>query len=450
MKKSIHTGPYQGFLSTTALEGGMVHVMPNSSFLSRKPKTAPLNAHQRAQCARIAARLHADLGALLVDLPDHARGGSGMSRHLGIVRNTCQRVEHALADDEPTIQTLVKLPGSKGLGSLIEALNAQGATSSKIEIATTAIAQFDELIREYGGSHTKLIARIEAGSGDQKCFELSSLHARQLLYQAAVGVTGRAAQTTISLYAFRQSPENPEVLQRAIATGLIQTSVVPGGMPVVISNGNTLQWDDDLEQALKNLDDSDAKGSTPEALLKEFCSHPLPTVTSRGSAESMIRVIDPKNLDGPQTFDVVSAARSNHPFLDPNGEPVFDEIWSLANCPSTRLIFDIYVHEDMERMFKPSIDAQQWYPNLSAPGGDKWVLRYPQVPTLEMLGRGISNAKTAGFPKHADLTGAFFDRMCWDPDEFFGFRCEVEYPIWRGGYCMKFSPIPGSSQLDQR
>lgn len=97
-------------------------------------------------------------------------------------------------------------------------------------------------------------------------------------------------------------------------------------------------------------------------------------------------------------------------------------------------------------MYRPSVDAQMWNPNLSAPGGDKWVLRYPQLPTLELLGRGLTNAASKGYSRHKDLTEAFFDRIGWDPDEFFGLRCEVEFPIWRGGYCIKFKPIQPATE----
>ena len=419
----------------------MVHVMSTDSLIGLKSKGSPLSAAQKARCERVAARLYGDLGALVEELPEHARGGSGMSRYLKVVRNTCQRVSLAVSDHQSSLETLVRLPGTKGLGQLLEAMKREGVDPTKIEIAQTAVEQFDGLIRDCGGSHAKLCARIDAGEGTESPLGLASLQARQALYQSAVGITGRAAETTISLYAFRQSPEDPDVLQRAITTGLIQTTVIPGGMPVVISNGSTLRWDDEFEQSLKNLDDSNAQGSTPDALIKEFCSQPLPTVTSRGSRESLIRVIDPQNLEHAQTFDVVSAARSNHPMLDPDGQPVFNEIWSLANCPSKKLIFDIYLHEDMERAYRPSIDAQMWNPNLSAPGGDKWVLRYPQVPKLQLLGRGLSNNACDGYARHNELTASFFERIGWDPGRFYGMRCEVDFPIWRGGYCMKFVPI---------
>jgi len=451
MKPRMHTNLHEAFRCTIALEGGIVHVMNTDSLMSLKSKTAPLTASQRAQCERVAARLYGDLRKLVSQLPGHAQGGYGMSRHLDVVRNTCQRVIQALADHEPSIDTLVKLPGTKGLRLLLEAMEKEDIDQNLIDIAQAGVEQFDGLIKDYGGSHSKLITRITTVDSEKKPFELASLQARQVLYQAAVAITGRATESTISLYAFRKSPDDPDVLQRAIVTGLIQTTVIPGGMPVVISNGSTVRFDDDSEDALKNLNGSDAQGATPDALFKEFCSHPLPTVTSRGSLEGLIQVIDPQNLDNPQTFDVVSAAISNDPFLDPHGQPNFVENWALVNCPSKKLIFDIYLHEDMERMYRPSIDAQQWNPNLSAPGGDKWVLRYPQVPTLELLGRGLGNSSTDGYARHTELTETFFERIGWNPAEFFGIRCQVDFPIWRGGYCIQFAQVwNGQDAFDER
>ena len=361
-----------------------------------RPKSPPkpLSADERALCDRVATRLHADLGVLVNLLPEAAQSGSGMAKHLGIVRNTTQRVMHALRDQSPSPET-----------------------------------------------HAKLIARIEAvGSVDSKS-SLGSIEARQALFNAAMGVTGRSAQTGISLYAFRRSAENPEVLQRAIASGLIQTTIVPGGMPIVIRAGDTLKWDDPKNRSIDLLDDTQPHGNTPQALLKEFTTHPLPTVSSQGSADNLVQVIDPAKLDGPQTLAVITAARSNHPFTDPEtGKMTLDEVWSLVNCPTAQIIFDVYLHRDIERMVRPGIDAQLWYPNLSSPGGQRWITRYPSPPRLELLGEGIGRAQTKAHPRHGELTNHFFSRLGWDPGEFVGFRCEVIYPIWRAGYCMSFQP----------
>jgi|GEM_PF-504340 len=425
---------------------GTVRVMPDVSVSTPKIKSrglpSPLTADERALCDRVAARLHADLSSLVHQLPAPAQTGSGMSKHLDIVRNTCQRVIHALRDQSPNTQTLVKLPGVKGLEQMLEAMRTAGVEQASIELAAVGVEQFGQLIDSLAGSHTKLAARINAiGSPDVES-RLGGVEAREQLFQSAVGVTGRSAATSISLYAFRQSPENPDVLQRAIASGLYQTTVVPGGMPVVIRAGDTLQWDDPENRSIDYLDDSKPMGNTPEALLKEFTTHPLPTVSSQGTSDNLIQVIDPANFSGPQTLDVVTAARSNHPYRDPkSGQLTLDEVWSLVNCPCARLLFDIYLHRDLERTVRPKLDSQLWYPNLTSPGGQRWITRYPSPPRLELLGEGIGHASTPSYPNHSELTKTLFSRVGWDPQEFVGFRCEVMFPIWRAGYCMSFQPV---------
>ncbi|MCL4222754.1 MAG: hypothetical protein KJZ65_15450 [Phycisphaerales bacterium] len=416
-------------------------VIPN---LTTSPR--PLTADEAAMCDRVAGRLHADLSRLVSQLPLPAQSGSGMARHLDVVRNTTQRVVHALRDPAPSLQTLVKLPGVKGLEQLLEAMGRAGLDTGDIELAQVGVRQFDQLIETLAGSHAKLAGRIASAGGGEVVTSLATTEARQLLFESAVGVTGRRAEVSISLYAFRRSTTNPDQIQRAIASGVLQTTVMPGGMPVVIRVGDTLEWDDPEKRSVRLLDDSTPHGRTPEALLRAFTTHPLPTVSSQGTADNMVQVIDPAGLDGPQTLDVITAARSDHPYLDPRTQRLnLDEVWSLVNCPSRRLLFDVYLHRDIERLVRPRVEALMWYPNLSSPGGQKWLTRFPAQPRLELLGEGIGNARAASHARHPELTRTLFDRVGWNPSEFVGFRCEVEYPIWRAGYCMTFDPVSGEA-----
>lgn len=421
--------------------------MPGLVIPNLAASAQPLSADESALCERVAGRLHADLGRLVGQLPLPAQSGSGMSRHLDVVRNTTQRVAHALRDVSASVQTLVKLPGVKGLEQLLEAMGKAGLDTGDIELAQVAVRQFDQLIETLAGSHAKLIGRITSASDGEPMTALAAREARQMLFESAVGVTGRRAEASISLYAFRRSIGNPEMLQRAIASGLLQTTVMPGGMPVVIRVGDTIEWDDPEKRSVRLLDDSTPHGRTPEALLRAFTTHPLPTVSTQGRADNMVQIIDPAGLDGPQTLDVITGARSDHPFIDPRtGRLNLDEVWSLVNCPCRRLLFDVYLHRDIERLVRPRVEALMWYPNLSSPGGQKWLTRFPSQPRLELLGEGIGNARAASHARHPELTRTLFDRVGWNPGEFVGFRCEVEYPIWRAGYCMTFDLVSGEAE----
>jgi hypothetical protein len=432
-----HHGPLRHPLTTPSSGSGMVRVMPGLTVPS--PTERALSAAEAADASRIASRLHADLGRLVAQLPPAVQGGSAMARHLNIVRNTTQRVAFALAEPEASLETLIRLPGVKGLGQMLDAMRARGLNERDIQLAEVAVEQFDRFIRDHAGSHAKLIARIETPATAGSPAGLGSEAARQALFEAAFGVTGRSAETTVSLYAFRPDPSDPETLQRATVTGLYRTTVVPGGMPIVIAAGDTLHWADPRQRDMRLPDDSLAHGATPDALLPEFTTRPLPTVSSRGQSGNLIQVVDPSDLDAPETLDVFTLARANHPMHDPKtGRITLDEVWSLANCASTRLVFDVFVHKDIERRVRANIDAQLWYPNLSSPGGDRWVTRFPDQPALQLLGEGLSRARSDAWPRHAELCRTLFDRIGWDPGEFVGFRCEAVFPIWRAGYCMTF------------
>ncbi len=425
----------------------IVKVMPGVTVPT--PALQPLSADEAAAGERIAARLHADLGRLVAQLPPAARGGgSAMSRHLGIVRNTCQRVAYAL-QAPPALDTLARLPGVKGLEQMLEAMADKGLPQRDTQLAAAGVAQFDRFIRDHAGSHAKLIARIETPGTDDEGVGIGSERTRQALFEAATAVTGRSAAATISLYAFRPAPTDADTLQRATITGLYRSLVMPGGMPSVIAAGDTLHWADDEQRTLRLPDASVAAGTSPAALLPEFTTQPLPTISSRGQAGNLIQVIDPADLEGPRTIDVFTLALADHPMRHPDtGALTLDEVWSLSNCASEHLVFDVYLHRDLERLVRPAIDAQLWYPNLSAPGGDRWVTRYPGPPRLELLGTGLDRAPSNAWPRHHELTAVMFDRLGWPPTDFVGFRCEVRYPIWRAGYCMAFDAASTSNSDD--
>jgi hypothetical protein len=419
---------------------------------SRAETSVPLSPEEVRRGERVAARLHTDLGRIVAQFPPHAAGGSAMARYLDIVRNTCQRVITALSDAEPSIHTLAKLPGVKGLEQFLEAARGRGVDGPAIEVAESAVRDFEAFVEESGRSHSGLIARIEAPSATTIDDPADSEEARAELVAGAARVTGRLVDATVSTYIFAPDREDPGRLHQVLATALIGNTVTPGAMPVVLTSGQTSEWDDTVERSTTFLDESPVRGSTPQAILEPFTTHPLPTVTTRGEPGNLIHVIDPRGLDGRATFDVVTCLRSVHPIRDPEtGKPTLDEVWTLVNAPTRRLVQDVFLHADMERDYRPSMDALMWYPNLSVPGGDKWVARFPAQPRLELLGPGLDRIATSAYARRAELARYLFDRVGWSPDEFVGYRCEVAYPIWRAGYCMTFSYIgPDASGSPQR
>lgn len=455
-----------------ARSGGIVRVMSGSSSVLEAFGPRPLNAAEWAEAQRVWDRLRTELGQLVLALPEHARHASGMSRQLDVLRVTCQRVVSALASDPGSPNALAKLPGPEGLRQFVGAFKATDATKAQIESALAAVSALERLITISGGSQTKLNERLGAsqqssnavtagGSQSQARSEtgvqfgaLASPAQRQALHEAAAAVTGRACETALSIYAFRPHPESPLTLERALCKGILGAVVAPGGLPLILGSGDTLKTE---TEALKQGMGPQKHGRTAEMILSDFTTNPLPTVTSRLGEGSLYQVIDPAAFTGAQggsgievkPVDVVTALRACHLMYEPaTGMPTLDSVWSLINCPSAKLIFDVYLHAEMERLYRPSIDALLWSPDLSAPVKDRWTTRLPSQPRLQLLGRGLTHAASELYPRHAELSAVYFEQIGWNPDDFVGFRCEVRYPVWRAGYCMGFEYLgtPGPKQ----
>lgn len=420
--------------------GGIVEWMPPSTTNPRLRTPRPLNEPEWAEAERVAARLHAEFHRLIESLPEHARHASGMSRHLKVLRVTCQRVVQAVQGYDGGPSMLAKLPGIEGLQQVLEGFAAAGADAGDVAAAKSAVASFERLITLLGGSQSKLIERLgvsgPVSGGGGAHLSLGAPEHRAALHEAAVRITGRSCEVSLAIYAFRIAPDDPAVLERALAKGLIGSLVMPGGMPMVMSSGDTLRVG---EGASAKPD-----GQMPEEVLRPFTTEPLPLVTSRNRKGKLYQIVDPKvGMEG-GLIDVVTALKARHPLMDPaTGRPTLDAVWSLVTCPTRRLILDVYLHADMERWFRPSLDALLWAPDLNIAPDDRWVMRLPAGPKLQLLGRGLAASPSEMYARHAELSERFFGHIGWDAEEFVGFRCEVQSPVWRAGYSMALEYLGG-------
>ncbi len=434
--------PYSAPTSRPAHASASAGIVRTMSMMPGQIRTwvaRPLLADEWAEAQRVAERLHADFGHLIVTLPEHARHASGLSRHLGVLRVTCQRLVQALADPISPLM-LSRLPGIDGLRQVLDGMKRAGCDDADIETAQSAVEAFAQLIQSLAGSQTRLTERLNistSGSATANGQAPGDEASREQVYRAASTLTGRSCELTMSLYAFRVAPDDPATLERALTKGLIGSVVTPGGLPMILSSGDTVRSDEEIRRLRALNQEGELRGRTPEAILKPFTSDPLPMVTSRSRKGKLYQVIDPAKVGPERPVDVVTALKARHPLMDAQtGRSTLDAVWSIVNCPSAKLIFDVYLHQDMERWFRPSIDALLWVPDLNIDEDDKWIMRVPSGPKMQLLGRGLGGAASPLWSRHAELSAYFFDYLGWNSEEFVGFRCEVQYPVWRAGYCM--------------
>jgi hypothetical protein len=420
----------------------------------------PPLSHEEAQLAeRAMRRLHEQLRAFLAGLPSDGRTASGMARVLSVDRTTCQRLVFTASRPYPGLTMLERLPGGRGIRQVVEAARSVGLDGEAIAALETAVGRFEEVLQTLGGSRSALLRRIgatPAAAGPRRDGSLDqAVTARQRMFEAAAELTGRCSDTWVAVYVYHPlqvGSGSPATIEVARAHGLIGHAARPDAVPLTFHNFTSKQdarskGDDDTApvQGFRPLHDGDPDGRTPAAVLTEFSTNPLPVVSSRQPGEYLVQAIDTDPSTGARPIDLMLGTRNTmiHPALQP---PCIEEVWAMINFPVRRMVFDVYLHRDLARTCIPSLDVHLWRPDFTANVGDRWQTRFADGPRLEVLGQGIANASTPWYARHAELTSFLVQRLMLDSDRFIGYRCALEYPAWRTGYCMSFDFNTGDDE----
>ena len=405
--------------------------------LGKTRQTAiPLQPEERGQADRVARRLHGSLRALMGALPQEARNASGMARVLGVDRTTCQRMVHAVRSAYVGPDLLSNLPGVKGLLQLTEAAKSSGLADEDVTAkADAAITQFDNLITKLAGSQTKLARRLEASryiTPPQAAASDTAGHRRQM-FESAAALTGRYSDSWVAAYIYHPT-ENPlETINVSRAYGLIGHHASADAVPLCFSNFSDGK---NNEKAPKPGLIGPGELPTAPGILGEFSSNPSPLVSTTRPGEFMVQAIDIES-NGNHQIDLMFAATGK--IAHPDTQPInIEEVWALVNFPVRRLVLDAYLHQDYARASIPSLATHLWRPDFASQTSDRWQTRFADGPKLQVLGPGLDGASTQSYRRQPELTRLMFERCGLNPEQFVGYRCEIEYPIWRTGYCISF------------
>ncbi len=402
---------------------------------------AGLSAQEIRQADRALRRVHEQLRSFLQSLPAQARNASGMARYLDVDRTTCQRLVFMVNRPFAGLSIVEKMPGVRGLRRLLDSASRKGVEPEAIEHLDASIGMLEDCFNALGGNQSVLIRRIastpatdtaEPGPGNVP------EAARRQMFDAAGTLTGRTSEAWVAVYAyFPGKGKDREKMEIARVHGLIGHQASPDAVPLTFHNFTSGKSDKDERPFRSLVGDTPGAGTqAPAAFIPDFSTNPPPVVSTRQPGEYLVQTIDDRSGDG-KPVDVMFGTRnvSSHPSTR---TPPLEEAWAMINFPTRRMVFDIYLHRDLARACIPALDVHLWRPDFAAHPGDRWQTRFASGPKLELLGGGLNNAATAAYDRQEELSGFLFEQIEQDSASFIGFRCSLDYPIWRTGYCMSF------------
>jgi len=365
-------------------------------------------------------------------------------------RATCQRIVQAAGRHGGDAGLLVTLPGVMGLRLFLDAVSVRmkdRVGQERVAAARAAVDRFELMLEDLGVSQRGLRELLEApvpggrvttsgkGTADDSAV-------REALFRNAASVLGRWSETTIQTYIIRPVPGDATKTESVRVRALIGHAWREPAVPLEIGGTASLREDKDVP-AFLTLDGEPASGNTPGSLVNEFCSQPLPRVITRAAGPRSVHVIDTDGHAGHGPVDIVTGLRSARP--DPHPallNPAVGEAWTLQNMPSGHLVFDVLLHRDLAAVCVADLESHLWMPDVTRHAAARWSTRIPESPALVQLAPGAANLRTGAYPRYAELMADVMRRVGWDLADYTTFRCEVAYPVWRAGYCMRFDFSP--------
>lgn len=396
-----------------------------------------LTARSIRDAEEVACQLQATLMPLLQSPPVQGKRASTLAGELGVGRMTCQRIMKLARIPGETESRgpslLADLPGVGGLREFLEALVKAGTPRSSLTDAFAAIDGFETYLRGIGLSQTGFAAALALFHDTSDPDRLRDRRAK--LFEAASTITGQAAELTTSMMAIRPSQKGAFNFEQIAVRGYAGMRATGSAMPIRLPIN--MAFSD-----FRNVTSEEA-AREPQRLVELFCTRPLPTIDTRTiKAEHLAHIVDPEHIPLGEPFDCFAF---QHNLWNINEPGRHKAIWLYIDYPTRHCIFDMYLHRSMEETLRVHGDCHLWGTSLLAPPDDLWTTRFSDQLTFRELGRSIGGARSEAYGRHHDLTAHMFEIQEWRPDEFVGFRCEMELPVWRSGLCHVMEPAEHAS-----
>ncbi|RPG16591.1 MAG: hypothetical protein CBB69_007955 [Phycisphaera sp. TMED9] len=384
--------------------------------------TTILTAQSIRDAEAVACHLHASLTTVLESPPVQGHRAATLSNELGVGRMTCQRImKLAKTSADPGPELLVELPGVGGLREFLEAVIRAGVPRSSMADAFAAIDAFERYLREIGLSQTGFDSALRLFQATTDPDRLRDRRAK--LFDAASTITGQAADFTTSMMAIRPSRQDGFNFEQIAVRGYAGMRASGSAMPI------RLPMNMAFSDFRKVTDDEAAR--EPQKLIEGFCTRPLPSIDSRViKSEHLAHIIDPKHISPGEPFDCFAIQHNRWNVDEPGSHKA---IWLYVDYPTRHCIFDMYLHRSMQEGLIVHGDCHLWGTALLAPPEDLWMTRFADQIRFSELGSGTAGAGSKVYERHQELAAHMFDDQGWNADDFAGFRCEMELPIWRSG-----------------
>lgn len=394
------------------------------------------------EAAGVMQRLRETMSAVIESIPASGTGeirrAADLQRALGIRNSLAWQVYRLAHAPDPLIEAS-SVPGRAAMKSFLEAASSRGVERRQVQAASAAMKEFHELVETHAGDRRtfdSMVSGLTAAGSQQVDFT-----SKRAAFRANSHIWGVQAKTRLACYLYHPAADAPDRIDAAGIRGLHRLRRLRRNAPWVVSRFGASDNDGVTRRTVvcEPLDPM-GKAGHGVALLRDFCSRPLPTFRTVSAALGVTSVeIEGEsvgNMSAVTCFigDVARAVLGR--YQDENNR--YQASQALIRTPCETLIQDVLVYDGTFGEISPQVMVYGDHRSGDAVSGDRACDLLALRETVDYLGRGPSVLRTPALPRYPEMVQYALDRLGWDGRRFDVYRCRVEYPVMPSSVVVRF------------
>lgn len=372
------------------------------------------------------------LGALKTPI----RTSTDLVKAAGVNKDIAGRFLTALAKRDP-VAVVYYMPGVESLRRLTRGAKSRTRDPATIEVFETAIADFEQFLRdELGGRHALDAMASALLPEARERFESTS---RQMAFRAAANLRGIEAQAILNALLVHPC-SNPDRHDAMLIHSIIGVQRLRPSVPLNLATFD--HRDDTAGHPTLTLDgrpicsDGDALEFLPQ--FGRAAAPALNIVRAKNS--SFYQLVD-ESLGVGASADLFFGQyiREMYRYWARFPGDIAAEM-EAVEVPAQRLVIDVLLHPDVW----PGVEPELMFYNTAVRGT---VLPYDRsrdfdridlLDTVRQIGTGIECCRAAEVPRYIELLEWSCKQRGWDPSKFRVYRCDARHPVVGVQYIMGF------------
>lgn len=347
---------------------------------------------------------------------------------LGLDKSLAWKIAKVVSDED-ALAAVARIPARAGQRILSDALRAAGASAAVLKELSAALAEFDALIERHAGDRETFGMMIAALTPEGRR-QLEEGH-RRLSYQGNSATWGVQARVQISAHFAVPSRHNPDMIDLAIVSGLIDLRRLRNDTPWAVASLRGFHDDGSTVEPnpMEGIDPAWKPVQGPP-LLPQFCSPNLPPLNLVSREDGVMRFevgAGPIGNTAAVTCVTGWILRSEVQRWRSDLDALGEHLVTLAT-PAELLVHDVFLHRDLWPHNPPVTHCYSLLPGGPVyPRGGRNRGLLPMVDPLLNIG-SPPDATLPEAPRHHQIVAAVFKRLGFEPSEFRGVRFRLRYP----------------------